>query len=366
MTRTEILPSRSDPVAASEAPTAPELQAPAIAPNGSAPTLPASASGSSFDVSGLRGLADLVGWVVAPTSLVTGVLYYAGRLRSEGYWNFFGVDQALLEMSTTDYMVRSVDTIFPLALAVAVSVLVGHRLHLAVRHRLFVSERVWCLQALRVGLFVGAVLCLAVTAANLFPAALGPLDPAGIGATAPDLLPILAMVGTAALGYAIYLSGPRSIDAGGYIRLPRPSAPVLFPLCFLMILWLFWEAELWAYARGEEEAQTTDPISSVVVYSPAPLQLEGLRVAPHRFEAEPADGSAQSALAPGTGGYRYRYGGLSLLRYSKGNYFLLIEGDDRVVVLRASPELRFEFKPVGPPIGGSSPGTGGSVNVHLE
>lgn len=338
-------------MAAPEAPTALD-QAPAKAPNGSAPTLPALAPGPSFDVAGLRGLADLVGWVVAPTSLVTGVLYYAGRARSDGYWSHFGVDHTLLEMSTTEYMVRSVDTIFPLGLAVTVFALVGHRLHLAVRNHLFVTDRIWCLQAMRSALFVGAAICLAFTAANLFPAYFGPLDPTEMGAKTPQLPPILAMVGTTALGYAIYLSGARSNDTGNRIRLPRPPAPVLFALSFLMVLWLFWEADEWAYARGEEVAETSGPIGSAVVYSPAPLRLEGSRVFPHEFK-------------PATGGYRYRYSGLSLLRYSKGNYFLLIEEDDRVVVLRAAPELRFEFSPMGPPIAGSSP-SGASANVHLE
>jgi hypothetical protein len=335
MTHTEILPPRSDSLPPPQPPPVHELPGPGSVPNSFPPTLSAPAAASSFDIAGLRGLADLVGWVVAPTSLVTGVLYYAGRARSDGYWTSFGVDQALLQMSTTDYVVRSVDTIFPLGLAVAVSALIGHRLHLAVRRHLFIADRIWCLQALRALLFVGAALCLAFTAANLFPAALGALDPTGMGGEAPDLPPVLAMVGTTALGYAIYLSGPRSIDARGRIRLPRPAGPVIFALSFLMVLWLFWEAEVWAYARGEEAARTTGPIGSAVVYSPTPLRLEGTSVPPHEY-------------IPAADGYRYRYSGLSLLRYSKGNYFLLIEEEDRVVVLRAAPELRFEFSPLGP------------------
>jgi hypothetical protein len=319
------------PAALLDGPTPPGGPTPVMTSNGDAAPHrhpPAASPAPQSEANRLPGLLDLLGWVLTPTSLVTGVLYFAGHARTGGYWSYFGVDQALLEMSTTDYFLRAVDTLFPLTLLFAVGTLVAYQFHVGVRRRLFVADRIWCLQTLRTALLVVAALCLAITAANLFPRHLGGLDPAHLGRRSPQLSPILGIIGTSALGYALYLRGAPAVDADGRLRLPRPPALILFVLSFLMICWLFWEAEEWAYARGIEAAQTQGRTTWAVVYSTAPLNLAGTSVTPDDLE---------------TDGFRYRYSGFKYLRYSKGSHFLLVEQDHRVVVLRAPPELRVEF-----------------------
>ena len=60
----------------------------------------------------LGAAADFVTHVVAPASLLTAILYYFGYVRELALFGYFGVDLGSLQFSTTDYLVRSVGTIF--------------------------------------------------------------------------------------------------------------------------------------------------------------------------------------------------------------------------------------------------------------
>ena len=280
---------------------------------------------------GLRELLDLAGWVFAPASLVTGALYWAGWNRTKAYWRTFGIDQALLQFSTTDYMVRAVDTVFPLLVVVAAGTLVARRFHLFVKRRLCTSSRMWCLQTLKCVLLVVGVASVSITAAGLFPAVFFWIDPVHVAEQSSLLPPILGLAGTASLGYATYLNGNHQISGDGSIRLPSPSRIGLAMLTLLMVLWMYWTAEVWGRLQGAEEADSADRYPTVV-YSVEPLQLSGRGI-------EPLD------VDQSNGGYRYGYSGLWLLRYSKEHYFLLTPDEDRVVILKESEQLRFEFKP---------------------
>ena len=58
-----------------------------------------------------RLAAVLVG-VVAPTTLLVALAYYFGWRREEAFAGYFGIDPALLELSTDQYVLRSVDALF--------------------------------------------------------------------------------------------------------------------------------------------------------------------------------------------------------------------------------------------------------------
>ena len=55
---------------------------------------------------------DFVTRVVVPASLLTAILYYFGYVRELALFGYFGVDLGSLQFSTTDYLVRSAETIF--------------------------------------------------------------------------------------------------------------------------------------------------------------------------------------------------------------------------------------------------------------
>lgn len=57
---------------------------------------------------------------VGPATVVSGALFYFGWVRSRAVAAFYGIDIELLNFSTTDLILRSVSTIFPILVATAV------------------------------------------------------------------------------------------------------------------------------------------------------------------------------------------------------------------------------------------------------
>jgi hypothetical protein len=69
----------------------------------------------------------LIGSVVAPVTFITALLYYFAWIRESAVFGYFGVDQAVLGFSNTDYLLRSAGVAFkPLAaLIVLVALILG-------------------------------------------------------------------------------------------------------------------------------------------------------------------------------------------------------------------------------------------------
>jgi hypothetical protein len=59
---------------------------------------------------------------------------------------------------------------------------------------------------------------------------------------------------------------------------------------------------------------------------------------------EIAEGGVKEQTLGSSSAYRFRYHGLYLLERSKDRYVLLAEEADRVIVLRETDPLRFEFR----------------------
>jgi hypothetical protein len=78
---------------------------------------------------GLPQVTRFLGSVVAPTTLLTALLFYFGWLHAYWFFRSLGVHSTVLELSTRDYVQRSVDGLFvPIVVmaAVAVPALWGH------------------------------------------------------------------------------------------------------------------------------------------------------------------------------------------------------------------------------------------------
>ncbi|MCA1708568.1 MAG: hypothetical protein LC808_36940, partial [Actinobacteria bacterium] len=56
---------------------------------------------------GSFGILELIGAIIAPTALITGLLYYFGWARTQAIFAYFGVDTSLVEYSPSDYVLRS-------------------------------------------------------------------------------------------------------------------------------------------------------------------------------------------------------------------------------------------------------------------
>jgi len=62
--------------------------------------------------SGLPQLMRLLSTVVAPTTLLTSLLFYFGWSHAYYFYDYFGVNSTLLGLTTRDYVQRAVDGLF--------------------------------------------------------------------------------------------------------------------------------------------------------------------------------------------------------------------------------------------------------------
>jgi hypothetical protein len=256
-----------------------------------------------------------VGEALANVTVLTGLLVYFGWRRSDVQARELGIDSTVLDMSTTDYVLRSVGPVFLLLAVVVGLALVCRWLEPRVRaasHRpggrgraltAALSSAWLVLPALTVALGV----LFPVTSFYAFPLAVG----GGI---------LLSLYGS---------------------RLRRPDAHPAWTraLTFAVVsLSLFWSAGNYAEVRGVDLARRyADDVrgqTSVAVYARERLHI----TAPGACEEPlPVDGSR----------YRFRYLGLRLFGKVGAKYFLISDGWTRdrgtVVVLADNDDIRVEL-----------------------
>ena len=258
---------------------------------------------------GLSAAVDFVTRVIAPASLLTAILYYFGYTRERALFGYFGVDLESLRFSTTDYLVRSVGTIFvPLGtvLLCGVFALAGHHLLIPALTRVADKWR----NAAWIGIAIISVVLLGVGINGLEQ--LIDLD------LLPVVSPIALGAGAFLLEYTIYIVAtymPLSKQLQDVLSATKNLRRVL--IVALLLVSAFWATATIAQQRGNAVAQAIEaslPIQpEAVVYSLQRLQITGPEVTVTRL--------------PGTGAaFAYRYDGLRLLVHSGGHWFLLPAG----------------------------------------
>ncbi|OLT20370.1 hypothetical protein BJF78_09635 [Pseudonocardia sp. CNS-139] len=275
---------------------------------------------------------QLLGAIAAPATLLTALLFYFGWVRTNSFFQEFGVEASVLRLTPPDYLLRSVDGLYvPLGIVLVAGVLAvwGH-LWVATALDREPLPRLLAAETSGVGLVVfGAGVA-------------GVLDPR-LADVYPFLLPVCLAVGAGLTAYGRWIwqraqatrrpgrpTPPRSVSAAGAVL-----------VALLVVLALFWAANDFAGAVGRGRAAATlralDERPGVVLYSAERLFLQGPGVREQSLPDDPH------------GRYRYRYEGLRLL----------IESDERLVLLPAgwTPEagpafvvaqdeaLRVEFRP---------------------
>jgi hypothetical protein len=288
----------------------------------------------------LPRLLRILGGIVAPTSLLTGLLFYFGRTRSAGFYRYFRVNSTVLDLTTNDYLSSGVDGLFlPLAVAgLAALVLIWlHRLLLtrvpaAARRR---GVRVLAPGAAVVGAVLGTLAFLDLfTEGKVF------------GSNSPTGGLFLA------LGVVLLLYAVRLIR----VLLPRPAASAQrrstttglaeWGAAFLLVsIGLFWAADGYAFTVGTGGAMTfhralPTTVPAAVLYSEESLSL----AVPGVTEVRCADPEAA---------FRFRYDGLRLVRQA-GNQYLLLPAtwtreEGVAVLIPRSASVRLEFAPPGQP-----------------
>jgi hypothetical protein len=278
----------------------------------------------------------LVGTVVAPTTLLTGLLFYFGQTYVAGYCRYFGVNFTTLDLSVRDYLIRSVEGVFlPLVLAAALALVVFW----LVRVVLQVLDAPTRDRVLRIGLPIVAGLGVALIAL----AALALVVGGTVGETAPELGGLSLTAGVVAVTVAV----PRLLDRRGGGDVP-PAVRVELAVAewtaafVLASVGLFWAVGSYATGigtgRAEEMATALPAWPDTVLFSEHSLALRG-------------PGITETACAAEGSAYRYRYDGLKLVLQSSGQYFFLPAGwttaDGAALVLPRTDALRLEFTAAG-------------------
>ena len=281
----------------------------------------------------LPRLLRAAGAVVAPTTVVTGLLFYFGQLHAYAFFWHFGVNFTVLDLTPTDYLVRSADGLFvPIAVAAALT-LVGLWVHRLVVHRLRTATSVRILHV--VAPVAGALGALLVGLAFLLVLADGPRRalPGEVGG------PALA-VGVLLLVYAVRLAR-REEDRrrpAGARRIPATGLAEWAAAFVLVTVGLFWAVNSYATGVGTGRAldlrQQLGSWPETAVFSERRLALAGQGVTEVRCE------DAEAA-------YAFRYDGLKLVQQAGGHYLLLPEtwtpASGSAVLLPRSDGVRLEF-----------------------
>jgi len=307
--------------------TAPPPSAAPQAPAAAAPT-PGSGSGN------LPQLARVLGGVVAPTTLLTGLLYYFGWLHAYYLFGYFGVNSTALGFGTVDYLMRSVDALYiPLAVALIVALVA-----------------LWGNAALLPTLRAGSAglrsrFLLVVTALGITLALAGGSLTMLIGGGSSGyvaLAPVGFALGVVIVGYAVHMrrvlrpAGQQNRAAAGWAG----AAEWMIAL-FLIAISLFTAAADYAGGVGVSRArQLTAELPfqpAVVLYSQHDLDL-------------PSVGITRTRCVSADAGYRYRYDGLVLVLESGSKYLLLPRewsrgGGFPAILLAESDAILLDFYP---------------------
>jgi hypothetical protein len=275
--------------------------------------------------------------IVAPTTLLTVLLFYFGWIRTNALFQYFGVDATVLGFTTQDYLLRSTEALYvPLGTLLVVG-LAGVWAHgqvetwLAGRRQGEPSRRT-AVAVAAVGV-VGLALCARGVAGIAVPR---------LSHDAFLVSPVCLGLGAILGAYAQWLWRRLRRPPGRRRGASPPRWPGLVGLglvAMLVVLSLFWATTDYAraYGRGRAVAYARDLAvrPGVVIYSAERLFLQG-------------PGVRESALPVGQhASYRYRYSGLRLLTEAHGRLFLLPAGwtttDGSAIVLAGDEKLRVEF-----------------------
>jgi hypothetical protein len=278
---------------------------------------------------GFSRLVRIFGQFVAPTTLLTALLFYFGWAHVYWFFDYFGVDSSVLGASTQDYVMRSVDALFiPLIAVAAVGLaLMWGYIALPERARRGPTAR-WQL----IGLTVVAILLLLNGLSALVVK-----TPLNRGLC---VAPICVIVGVVLLWYLILLRRNR------IQQIRRSDAAILSEWAVMFVLVamsLFWIATDYSVAVGQTRARQAAAQlpyrPEVILFSDKDLHLDRAEVRQTACTTAPNSESA----------YHFRYHGLVLLIEIGGRYVLVPadweRGQGTAIVLPkdAGGAMRLEF-----------------------
>ncbi|MCW2859774.1 MAG: hypothetical protein JWP48_1482 [Actinoallomurus sp.] len=276
-----------------------------------------------------QSVTRMLGAIVAPSSMVTALLYFFGWSHAYWFFHYLGVDSSVLGFGAGDYLMRSIDTLYvPMTVTAAggLVVLWGHAL---LRARLAAGARPRLLRVLipamaGTGLVLGAAGLWSVVTPTFLWADLA-------------VAPLCLVIGVSLLVYTLHL---RSLLTGA-----PPSGAVVQVLqsavVFVLVgLGLFWAAVDYSAAVGQTRARSfvakLPAGPAVVLYSDKNLSLT-------------APGITTTRCRDPRAAYHFRYDGLRFVLQSGDQYLLLpaqwSPREGVALLLPRTDSVRLEFTP---------------------
>jgi hypothetical protein len=290
---------------------------------------PAPRTPNDPEPAGLPRLLRSLSTVLAPTTLVTALLFFFGARHANWFCRYFGVHYTVLEFSPQDYLIRAVDGLFVPVAAFGVAGIVVIWTVRFLRARLSPSAWTATLRVLIPTAIVAGVILACI-------GLVGIVDPVRLY-DYPGLPGV-----SLALGFLLFPTAERlaQVRSGRRRRLSGPQVAFTF---ILVSVGLFWATNDYSLAVGERRAidyQGALPgMPDAVLISTEPLGITGPGV---------AETACDYAGKPS-----YRYDGLVLVLQSGDHLFLLpktwTEATGGALVLPQTDSLRIEFNlPPGP------------------
>jgi len=272
---------------------------------------------------GTANVLHLIATIGSPLALGTALLFYFGWVRTKKQTEELGYHVSILDFSTTDYILKSINVLYvPLVLLLIVAlVLNGLHQRLVVPTSRRARRRVVLLHLAR-------LLAMSWILWGLLGIALLSLAPPTLRSFAIPLSITLALL------CAVY---GRTLQRRFTGIEPWSSTGKVLVIVLLTFA-VFWDTERVAKTMGEGYAAqiAADPqqLIAVTVYSAKSLEID-------------APGIMETKLNKTDSEYSCRYSGLRLLERSGDRYFLINEHWDaqqgRVIVLRETDSIRMEF-----------------------
>jgi hypothetical protein len=299
----------------------------------------AGAGSPMSDASALPKALKILGSVVAPTTLLTALMYYFGRQAYAGLLWYFGSDVTVLDLTVQDYLNNSVAGFIPPLIAAAGATLLALWLHQLLVEAVPPATRQIVLRVLIPAAAIAGITMVSLAVVDLVMA---PVFPAAF----PEGRGLSLSIGVLLLSYATQLLRPliaarRPKQAPQ--RAPGAVAVAEWGAVFILVsVGLFWAVGTYAigvgvdYAQQFETSLPTHP--DVVAYSEKRLSLQ-------------APGVREVTCQDPDAAYRFRYDGLKLTLQSGNQYLLLPAGwthdNGAAILIPRSDKVRLEFSQPG-------------------
>lgn len=281
---------------------------------------------------GLEARLKLVSSIVAPTTVLTALLFYYGYVSTTAEYGYFGVSVGVLGLATQDFLLKSVGTLYAPLAGLLLTVLVCLWAHSAVTA--VVARRG---AAAKLSRAARALLLIGVTA--LLRGVLGILVPSLSRSEPIATSPLCFGVGLITIAYSRHLLLSLNRRSMTTTTQPWPEQTAHAIVGALVTLSLFWAANSFAGAYGRGAALV---LAGNLQSRPAVV----LDTSERLYSGYPGVVETSLPRTPGQH-FAYRYRGLRLLVESNGRLFLVPDQwrveSGATLVVRDDPSVRMQF-----------------------